>query len=163
MNNNYKNNDELAHFGVLGMRWGHRKAQTSSSGSGGSGKKSQGVFSKNRSERIKVANELAAVRAKRSRKAKIADWLLSGPESGKLFSERYGKSETAKKGAKLSDKLKDMRKQRDTGEKVLDALLTPGLKTKTFTERPARERRRIVALTTVALAAGIGLMKMSKL
>lgn len=28
----YQNTDELYHHGVLGMRWGHRKANTSSSG-----------------------------------------------------------------------------------------------------------------------------------
>lgn len=152
--------DSLKHVGVLGMRWGHRKAE---GGSSGGNKKYQGAFSKNRSERIKVANELQAVREKRSRKVKIADWILSGPETGPLFSERHGKSSTAKKGAELSKKLANMRKQRDVGEKVLDALLTPGLKTKTFTERPARERRKIVALTAVVLTAGIGLMKMAEL
>ncbi len=145
------NNDELKHVGVLGMRWGHRTARESGA-----------VFTKNRPERIKVANQLAAVRKQRSRKVKLADWVLSGPEHGKLFSEKYGKSATAKKGAKLSDQLRFMRKKRDVGEKVLDALLTPGMNTKTFTERPAKERRKIVALTAVVVAGVVGFMKINE-
>lgn len=148
--------NELKHVGVLGMKWGHRRAQKDSGGG-----RSGGAFSKNRSERIKVANELAKVRSQRSKKAKIADWLLSGPQSGKQMSEAHGKSAVAKKGSQLSNKLQDLRKNRTRGEKVIDALMTPGTGTKTFTERPARERRRIVALTAIVTAGAIGLMKLS--
>lgn len=151
------NNNELEHVGVLGMKWGHRKARAESSGGGRSG----GAFSKNRNERIKTANALAKVRAQRSKKTKLADWLLSGPGSQKMFSEKHGKSAVAKKGSQLSNKLEDMRRSRTRGEKVIDAFMTPGRGTKTFTERPARERRRIVAVTAAVLVGTIGLMKMA--
>lgn len=155
---NVSDEEYLKHVGVLGMKWGHRRAE-----GGGGEKKYHGAFSKNRPERIKVANELEAVRRRRKLGTKIGDWFLSGPNSQKLFSEKHGRSETAKKGSELSNKLEEMRKQRDRGEKVLDFLLTPGYSTKKFTELPAKSRRKVVVLTAACMAGAFGLMKVTDL
>lgn len=72
---NYSTTDELYHYGVLGMRWGIRKARSSSSGSS-SGKTSKsstkktGFFESRRQAKLKKSRARAAAKARAAKQAK---------------------------------------------------------------------------------------------
>jgi hypothetical protein len=145
------NENEIKHIGVLGMRWGR---------SGGS--KQSSLSNRDRSsmrtKSLTLVKQRNAVRSNRSATTMVADWLLSSNNQGKLFSEKHGKSSTAKKGAALSDQISTLRKGRDKTSKVLDAMMTPGGSSRKFSEMKPNERRAVTTITGIILAGTIGSM-----
>lgn len=70
---NYSNTDELYHYGVLGMKWGIRKARYSSSSGGKATKtptKKTGFFESRRQAKLKKSRAKAAAKARAAKQAK---------------------------------------------------------------------------------------------
>lgn len=141
----------LQHVGVLGMKWGHHK----SGGESGGGSKHP-----SNAAAIKTADQLEAIRKQRSRGTKVKDYFLSGSRTNKLYSERHGTGEIAKKGAQLQNKLDELRKQRTRGQKIVDALMTPEASTKMWSEMDSKSRKRALYYTGAALALSAAMAAM---
>ena len=93
--------NEFAHYGVMGMHWGQTKS--------GSGETNRKVVQK---QAIELVNQLIGERKGRSRSTKINDYFFSDGSSNRLLSEYKPKTGTAKRSSEIYNQLEKIRKQR---------------------------------------------------
>lgn len=102
----YTHTDELYHYGIPGMKWGHRKSYSSGGGKPRGRKQSQSIF-----KRKKRPVSLDSYRATKIRKKKISQ----------MSNEQL---KTVNKRLELENKYNDLTSKRKIGKKVVTGFIT---------------------------------------
>ena len=141
---NYNYSNELYHYGVKGMRWGHRKAQ-----------RYEGK-ARNARASAKEWDELAA-RAKSKGKMKKSAAYTQAARNDRADAKRYDeKLKTVQKENKFRDSRRDVSKSRSTGAKLATNILAGPFANKTYNSVIAAGGTKTGARVVTALASAGG-------